>query len=131
SAELHRLERNIHLLLHPVVRVLRDASGRRTQISSTSPGLAGVITESTMHVEIDQETEQAELDRICAAIESVLADVRLSVADFRAMRAQLAKEVEDLDAKGSTLPMPQEEVAEAREFLRWLDDGNFSFLGYR
>src|SRR5881628_3393494 len=29
SAELHRLERTIHLLLHPVVRVRRDAGSRR------------------------------------------------------------------------------------------------------
>src|SRR5207237_5587887 len=29
------------------------------------------------------------------------------------------------------LPMPAEEVDEAREFLKWLDDGNFVFLVYR
>ena len=29
------------------------------------------------------------------------------------------------------LPMPAEEVDEARQFLQWLDSGNFIFLGYR
>jgi len=99
SAELNRLDRTIHLLLHPV---------------------AGAV--SYMHVEIDQETVPAELERIGASIATVLDDVRVAVADFKAMRQQLTKEVAILhDAK---LPMPEEEVSEAREFLKWLDDGD-------
>jgi glutamate dehydrogenase len=129
SAELNRLERTIHLLLHPVVRVRRDASGHRLELSSTAATTADALTESTMHIEIDQETEPAELERIKASIESVLADVRVAITDFKTMREQLAKEVAELET--ASLPMPQEEVTEAREFLRWLDDGNFIFLGYR
>jgi glutamate dehydrogenase len=129
SAELNRLERNIHLLLHPVVKVRRDATGRRLELASTAATASDTITESYMHVEIDQESEAAELDRIGNAIEAVLDEVRVAVADFKAMRAELEKEIADLES--AKLPMPEEEVAEAREFLRWLDDGNFIFLGYR
>jgi glutamate dehydrogenase len=129
SAELNRLERNIHLLLHPVVKVRRDATAHRLELASTAATASGTITESYMHVEIDQESEAVDLDRICHSIEGVLDEVRVAVADFKAMRAQLEKEIADLE--GAKLPMPEEEIAEAREFLRWLDEGNFIFLGYR
>src|SRR5205809_2301136 len=129
SAELHRLERTIHLLLHPVVRVRRDPGGRRLELSSTDATRAGALTESYMHLEIDQETEAAELQRICTSIEGVFGDVRLAVDDFKTMREKLKEKIAELET--AKLPMPDEEVAEAREFLRWLDDGNFIFLGFR
>jgi glutamate dehydrogenase len=129
SAEINRMERNIHLVLHPVVRVRRDAAGRRVELSSTQSAAVDAIVESTMHIEIDQETSQDELDAIRERIERVLETVRVAVADWRTMRARLTEEIAALET--AKLPMPDEEVAEAREFLRWLDDGNFIFLGFR
>ena len=82
-----------------------------------------------MHVEIDQETEPAELEAMRAAIERVLHDVRAAVTDWQAMRAQLRSDIAELEH--AKLPMPQEEVAEARAFLQWLDEGNFILLGFR
>src|SRR5712691_4548176 len=49
SEEINRRERKIHLLLHPMLRIVR---GRET------------VAESYMHVEIDQETDPAELESI-------------------------------------------------------------------
>src|SRR5438445_635768 len=105
TAEINRRERNIHLLLHPV------------------------MTQSYMHLEIDQVTDREEMDHICKSIEKVLADVRIAVADWRAMRHTLAENIKELEAK--KLPMPPEEVDEAKAFLKWLDDGNYIFLGFR
>src|SRR5689334_5598063 len=120
SAELNRLERSIHLLLHPVVRVRRDEAGRRIELTATNAAPIDALSESYMHVEIDQETAPAELEKIRASIAGVLDEVRVGVADFKAMRQQLAKEVAML--QDARLPMPEEEVSEAREFLKWLDD---------
>src|SRR5438270_2321570 len=103
TAEINRRERNIHLLLHPVVRVQRDAKGNRLGIATTDDA----ITESYMHIEMDQETEPAELDLICRSIEKVLADVRVSVADWRTMRQRLQENIHELE--GKKLPMPPEE----------------------
>src|SRR5438132_1441047 len=72
TAEINQRERKIHLLLHPVVRVRRDSKGNRLEGDSDE----GAITESYMHIEIDQETEPKELDLLCKSIERVLADVR-------------------------------------------------------
>ncbi|MEO8035993.1 MAG: NAD-glutamate dehydrogenase domain-containing protein, partial [Acidobacteriota bacterium] len=132
SAEILRHDRNIHLLLHPVARVRRDRGGNRLEVTDTISSPTDAVVESYMHVEIDQETEPGELDAMRIGIERVLAQVRLSVEDFRKMRARLADDIAELEAPdAATLPMPKEEVDEARAFLRWLDDGNFIFLGFR
>jgi len=129
SAAINRRERNIHLLLHPVVRVRRDPAGRRVELTATHSAPIDAIVESYMHVEIDQETTQGELDAIRADIENVLNEVRVAVADWRMMRGKLAEDIEYLGS--AKLPMPQEEIDEARAFLNWLDNGNYIFLGYR
>src|SRR5205085_5264518 len=129
SAEVNRRERNIHLLLHPVVRVRRDHDGNRIEVTETHTAPTDAIVESTMHIEIDQETDAAEIELLRSSLERILGEVRLAVIDFKATRAQLKTLVAELE--GAKLPMPAEEVDEAREFLKWLDDGNFVFLGYR
>ena len=129
SAAINRRERSIHLLLHPVVRVRRDSIGRRVELTATQSAPMDAIVESYMHVEIDQETTQAELDALRGEIERVLEEVRLAVADWRTMREKLADDIAYVES--AKLPMPQEEIDEARNFLRWLDDGNYIFLGFR
>jgi len=131
SAEIHRRDRKIHLLLHPVIRTRRDAHGNRLEVTGTQAAPSDTTVESYMHVEIDQETEAAELDSIRDTIELILREVRLAVRDWKVMRKTLADDVEELEAEAKKLPMSPEEVDEARAFLRWLDDGNFIFLGYR
>jgi glutamate dehydrogenase len=129
SAEVTRLGRAIHLLLHPVVRVRRDAGSKRAELESTQEAKIDAIVESYMHVEIDQESDSAELEAMRTSLESVLHDVRAAVTDWQAMRGQLRSDVAELEH--AKLPMPQEEVAEARSFLQWLDEGNFILLGFR
>jgi glutamate dehydrogenase len=129
SAEMHRRDRKIHLLLHPIIRTRRDAQGNRIEITDTLHATSDAVVESHMHVEIDQETEPSELESIRKSLEQIFHQVRLSVQDWRAMRAQLTADVEELES--AKMPMPAEEVEEAKAFLRWLDSGNFIFLGYR
>jgi glutamate dehydrogenase len=127
TAEIRRRERQIHLLLHPVVQARRDAGGNLIEVTEL-PSPDG-ISESYMHVEIDQETEPAELESIRASLEQIFAEVTLAVRDWPEMRAHLTADIAEIQAE--KLPMPAEEVAEAKEFLKWLDDGNFIFLGHR
>jgi glutamate dehydrogenase len=127
--EINRRERKIHLLLHPIIRSRRNASGNRIEITDTAHAPADAIVESYMHIEIDQETEPEELESIRASLVNILESVRQAVADWRKMRARLQEDLAELDT--AKLPMPAEEVEEAKAFLRWLDDGHFIFLGHR
>jgi glutamate dehydrogenase len=132
---LSRLDRSVDLVVHPQLVVERDVTGRLTKIhdiDASDPTLGeldGAIVESWMHVEIDRESDTEELRRIEAELQSVLRDVREAVEDWRRMR-QRAEEIADELVKNS-LPVPDTEVAEAEELLRWLADDHFTFLGYR
>jgi glutamate dehydrogenase len=113
-----------HLVIHPVIRVHRDAAGVLTAIAADGEGQP----ESVMHVEFDREPDQQNLAAIKAEVEKVLADVRSTVEDWSAMRAR----AEEL---ASGLPTPAgisaAETAETETFLRWLAEENFTFIGYR
>jgi glutamate dehydrogenase len=129
TAEFIRRDRKIHLLLHPIIHARRDASGNRLEVVDTGSAGTSAMVESYMHVEIDQETEPSELESMRLALETILQQVRVSVADWRAMRQSLADDIAELET--AKLPIPAEEVEEAKAFLRWLDSGHFIFLGHR
>ncbi|MFN2240387.1 MAG: NAD-glutamate dehydrogenase, partial [Thermoanaerobaculia bacterium] len=129
--EMNVAERNIHLIIHPVLTVRRDAEGNRETLLGRyeSGGKTSAVHESHMHFEIDQETEPADLEKLKNDIETILSDVRLAVADWLPMRARLFQSLEEIDH--SNPPIPGDEVEESKEFLRWLADDHFVFLGYR
>jgi len=116
AAELGRRGIAVHLLVHPVLKVGRDARHQLTGIGEGPP-------ESWMHLEIDRQDEAGHR----AAAESlaqVLAEVRLAVADWRPMR-------DALKAAAGQLPAGDEDAAETAAFLDWLHDDHFTFLGRR
>jgi glutamate dehydrogenase len=128
TAEIGRRDSNLHLVLHPVVAVRRDATGRRLEVL-VEPDAPGATRESLMHVEIDQETDPERLEALRQALVEALGAVRRVVADWKAMRDHVEEIVAGLEEKPP--PLPAEALAEGREFLAWLADDHFTFLGYR
>src|SRR5712691_5859828 len=49
TAEVTRRERKIHLLLHPILRVVRGKNGKRVEIADQANAPAGALVESYMH----------------------------------------------------------------------------------
>ncbi|MBX6321418.1 MAG: NAD-glutamate dehydrogenase, partial [Rhodospirillaceae bacterium] len=125
SMALNRLGLHVHLVIHPIVRVARDAGGR---VTAEAAG-AAVREESWMALRIDRVGGEARMAEIAAGLEEVLADVRVATQDWRAMLQRVEEVVADLDARPP--PLPAQEIEEAKEFLRWLTRDNFTFLGYR
>ncbi|HVA15500.1 MAG TPA: NAD-glutamate dehydrogenase [Stellaceae bacterium] len=117
----------VHLIIHPIMRVARDAEGRIVDLHE--PGDADGTRESIMHIEISEVRDAARLAAIAARLDAVLADTRAAVADWRSMRDSLAETRSTL-AVGKP-PLPADELAETLDFLAWLDDDNFTFLGCR
>ncbi|MFJ7331298.1 NAD-glutamate dehydrogenase [Streptomyces cyaneofuscatus] len=138
--ELSRQGRGIHVVIHPQVTVRRDVTGKLIEVLSGGPGTPkpGVkaelphdaLVESWIHVEIDRETDRADLQQITADLRRVLSDVRETVEDWGKMRDAALRIADDLP--GEPLDdLADEEVEEARELLRWLAADHFTFLGYR
>ena len=82
-----------------------------------------------MHIEVDEQTAPELLEQVAQSIEKVLTDVRFAVEDWQTMRAPMLRILETVDHMPHALP--DDEVSEARDFLLWLNDDNFTFLGYR
>jgi glutamate dehydrogenase len=117
--------RIVHRVLHPIVAVARDGEGHRLSVGAG----AGTSPESMIHIEIDEEADEPARQRLEAELRRVLEQVSWAVADWRAMLERLDEALADL-AKG--LPgIPQADSAEAADFLRWLREDHFTFLGYR
>ncbi|MEO5558118.1 MAG: NAD-glutamate dehydrogenase domain-containing protein [Dokdonella sp.] len=117
----------IHAVIHPVFRFVRDPRGLLTGIAA-GDGAAGVA-ESIMHFEVDRAAEAAGLDRLKQSVIDALEDVRSSVTDWHAMRQRMLDLADDLVHR--KMPVDAAGIAEAQAFLRWAADENFTFLGCR
>ena len=73
----------LHMMVHPVLHVLRDRAGRLEKCSGDPS--AGAQAESWQHIEVDRCVDTARLADVRARILAVLADVQLAVRDWQAM----------------------------------------------
>ncbi|MFL9825858.1 NAD-glutamate dehydrogenase [Rhodoplanes sp. SY1] len=118
------------LVAHPVLAVTRDAEARlQAWAPAVGPAVPSTARESLIHIHVERIADAARRDEIVAALVATLADVRLAVTDWRAMRTRLEDVIATLERDPP--PLPDGEVAEATAFLRWLLDDNFTFLGMR
>jgi glutamate dehydrogenase len=116
------------LMIHPIMRVKRDRSGTLLGVVADTDEAAGLRVESWQRVEIDRLRTPEEMEQLTERLRTSLNDVRLACTDWSAMRER-ARAVAAGLAMNATLP--KSETDEAREFLAWLDDNHFTFLGYR
>ncbi len=114
----------VHLVIHPVMPVQRDAAGR---LLGSGAQASGAPAESVMHVELDGTVDPDGAPALVQALEAVLAAVRTAVVDFPLMSAKAGRIAQEI----ARAPLPAAEAAEAAAFLAWLTDRNFTFLGYR
>jgi glutamate dehydrogenase len=124
TAEINRQGLTLHLIVHPVYAVARDAQG-----ALSTPGAAPSLQESWMHIQVDRLVDDEQRTLLLAGIERVLADVRRATGDWPAMRAQLQAVTAELAAVPPALPV--DVVAESRALLHWLSEDHFVLLGYR
>ncbi|MFB6620046.1 NAD-glutamate dehydrogenase [Streptomyces sp. NPDC085524] len=137
--ELSRQGRGIHVVIHPQVVVRRDVTGKLIEILGPDCDAHGPRTsrphdslvESWIHVEIDRETDRADLKQITVDLLRVLSDVRESVEDWEKMRDAALRIADGLPEEPTAPDLREYELEEARELLRWLADDHFTFLGYR
>lgn len=137
--ELSRQGRGIHVVIHPQVVVRRDLTGKLIEILGPDCDAHGPKTarphdslvESWIHVEIDRETDRADLKQITGDLQRVLSDVREAVEDWEKMRDAALRIADELPGEPTAPDLREYELEEARELLRWLADDHFTFLGYR
>ena len=119
----------IHLMLHPIMKVRRDEDNNLIEILALDSQDDDAISESVIHAEVDRQTEPEVLEELRSCIERVLTQVRASVDDWSKMLDEVRGTISGFDENPP--PIDDEDLAEARAFLEWIADNNFTFLGYR
>ncbi|MFE4543567.1 NAD-glutamate dehydrogenase [Arthrobacter sp. NPDC056727] len=153
TAELTREDAGIRLLVHPTFEARRDSRTNQlldlqhgpsrsglaaadavaeVQSPDAGGGPAGFWTasETWVAVEIDRlpdRSEQSGVDGLTANLRRVLDDVRAAADDSAAIQEAVTAAVASVDSFPASSAPPPDQV---RDLLRWLDDGNFTFLGY-
>ncbi|HSO07002.1 MAG TPA: NAD-glutamate dehydrogenase [Pelomicrobium sp.] len=127
--EITRQGYGVHLLVHPVMKVRRDASGDLTAVLAAGADAADATYESFMHLEVSRETDPARLEALRVGLRGVLADVRAAFEDWRPMVQRMRDTAQAV--RDAPPPLPGAELAESLAFLEWLVSDHFLFLGCR
>ena len=127
SAAINRHDLSVHITVHPIIRVERNAKGKLKAIYET--GSQKGQPESFIRLAIDRETDPKVLKGLESEIHGVLSDVRLAVRDWKKMSKKMLETRELL--KFGPRRVDETLREESQAFLQWLADDHFTFLGYR
>ncbi|VAV91689.1 NAD-specific glutamate dehydrogenase, large form [hydrothermal vent metagenome] len=119
--ELTRQGVQTRAMFHPVLDLGRTDAGPRLD---TAP----MIRESIIQVHIDPLSARMK-KTVLREVAATLEDVTLATGDWTAMLETMNRAIEELHQAPSAAP--EEEIVECIEFLRWLRDEHFAFLGAR
>lgn len=139
----HRLQ--IQCILHPVLRVSRNVKGALETIYPAAESTNGTgaspkgSAESVIHFRVAAIHDPVFLEEVSADIRHTLSTIRQAVEDWKAMLAQAESMLKETESALPALkkhytpesPVSAENyLAETQDFIRWLCDKNFIFLGY-
>ncbi|HTY17534.1 MAG TPA: NAD-glutamate dehydrogenase domain-containing protein [Myxococcota bacterium] len=125
---LRRLELSERVLLHPILAVERDASGRLVAVG----GDGAPLRESQLYVEVSPRIEETERrNAVEAALLDAMGQVRDVTDDFPRLLAVMRQLSLAVEAAGRVLPDAAERAARVRALLDWLVAGHFVFMGFR
>ncbi len=131
AMELERHDLPIQLIVHPIVRVVRDEDGALLGLADGSTPLAEgtqEIAESFLHVEVERTTDAGELESLRSDIEHVLGDVRAATTDWSDLLRKLETVADTLEREAP--PVDPAEREQAIALLRWMADDHFTLTGF-
>ncbi|VAW85799.1 NAD-specific glutamate dehydrogenase, large form [hydrothermal vent metagenome] len=129
SMALNQLGLTIHLIIHPVMHVVRDTDGMLQSVANAPAKNEASTAEAVLHFEVDRRANEKDLNQLEARVKSALDDVRVAVADWKKMSTALQETIQHIKDNPPTLD--QDEINQDLEFLEWLARNHFTFLGYR
>lgn len=137
TAELARHDLIIHELIHPVLRVKRDKKGNLIKVKERGDSAnqrnkvtddSETVTESFMHIHLSSLPDDVTAKSLEQDIQRVLQAVHYSVTDWRDILAKIEGNLDIIE--NAPTSFKAEDVKEVKDFLEWLRDNNFVFLGY-
>jgi glutamate dehydrogenase len=119
----------IHMMVHPVLAVRRDRSGRLIELAEGDRTNGQYRRESWQHIQMDRIGDEQRVRELEQKIFRTLSDVQAAVADWRTMRQRAVEVAQEIARQPP--PTGANEVHEVKALLEWMADNHFTFLGYR
>lgn len=114
----------LHMLVHPIIERRRDKKGKLVKKSGE------LIKESVMHMEITAMTDPEQIKALEDKLKEVLSFIRASIEDWQPMLDQVNALIENVENAPKTIGN-KADIDETQRFLKWLQEDNFTLLGYR
>ena len=125
---INRSNCTAHWIVHPLMRVGRDAQGHIASASSAASADNKEPVESLILVECDRIVAAAQRQALADELSRVLSDVRAAVQDWSAMSARVQSAISAATTDSRFSP---QDLQEGVDFLHWLKERHFTFLGAR
>ncbi|MFT4653485.1 MAG: glutamate dehydrogenase [Kangiellaceae bacterium] len=126
---INRVNITSHLVLHSPMHFNRDASGKVAGFVEKSERNEKHSSETVFLIEIDRQSRPEFVKEISYELRSVVSEVSLSVADWQPMREKLTDITKNFNKSKSTASADVK--SQGKTFLNWLNDHNFTLMGYR
>ncbi len=108
-------------IIHPIYSVSRDKNGKLEEVSSTKNSKQ----ESVIQLHLDKITSASDIKMLEENIGKILQNVALVVSDWKSMMELAQKAGEQIGNAKKT----KKEIEEIKEFISWMNSGNFILLG--
>ncbi|MES2203628.1 MAG: NAD-glutamate dehydrogenase [Pseudomonadota bacterium] len=131
TMEVNRLGMQAHFIINTgCLYFERDAHHKIIKMLSAKEGVEkGVLPEAVIYLEIDHQEGEKTFAELKECIAKTLHDVALAVSGWPAMVKMAQASIVELNHASATLDA--EELNESLDFLEWLLNNNFTFLGCR
>ncbi|MCR8922261.1 NAD-glutamate dehydrogenase [Dasania sp. GY-MA-18] len=133
--EINRRNIAIHSISSSVLTMVRDGKGELLEVlpnndhTKSSKGRR-VAKEALMYFEINLHTSEQEMKQLTKALGDVVKEVALAVDDYQPVLEQVQSTIANLSLAKAATDKIKEDISESSEFLQWMADGYFTFLGY-
>lgn len=128
--EINRRNIAIHTVKSTILSIRRDEEHRLTALNGDQKlEDQDYSKEALLFFEINLHTDEDELGEIAEALQSVLREVEKAVDSYPALMDQAREAIANLQRSRES--STAEEVQRSQEFLEWMIDGHYTFLGYR
>ena len=123
---LSRLGLTCHFMLYGPTQLQRNEKQKVLAINSGKG-----VYQSLFHIEVDRLSNLDKMVSLKRELMEVLTDTELVVSDWKPMLSKLDEVVKETEERRQYIPEKKERLDENLQFLRWLREGNFTFMGYK
>jgi len=127
SSEMTTQGLNIDVLFHPILSVSRNGAN----LSGVQPGRVAnaELVESYVYIQLEQMLTTDACRKLQSALEATLADVRAATTDWRKMIGKVDSVM--VFGDGYAKSHDKADLREGQDFLAYVKNNNYTFLGYR